>query len=529
MLPASFAFLRARPDVVLPMQLDVSAPRFISFGFQALARLKPGVTLAQANDDVARMISLLPPAFARLELRPNVRPLADDVTGDVVTFLWILLAAVGVVLLIACGNVANLFLVRAEGRQQELAMRTALGASYGRIARGLLSESVVLAVAGGAVGVLFAWAAVQLLRAIAPAQLPRINDIVIDANVLLFTLGVSMLSGVLFGLFAVVRFGRPGMTAIKEGGRAASDAPARHRTRNALVVGQVALALTLLIVAGLMVRTFVAMRGVDPGFTRPEEVQTFVLSIPPAVVADNVQAAGAHERIAEQLARVPGVTSVGLSTSITMDGEDNGNTIDVEGAPLRDGEMPPLRRFKSFGPGYFETMGIRMVAGRSITWNEIREQRPVVVISQALAREVLAGAVSGRRQAHPRAAAERALARDRRRRRRRTRRRVEQAGDRDCVLADAERELPVADDGVYRAIVAGGDAGLPGRARTGGLVGRPQPAAGRRADAGGDPGTVDGADVAGAGHARHRCGRRAADRNGRDLRRHLLRRDAADA
>ena len=133
-----------------------------------------------------------------------------------------------------------------------------------------------------------------------------------------------------------------------------------------------------------------------------------MLSIPPAVVADNVQAAGAHERIAEQLARVPGVTSVGLSTSITMDGEDNGNTMDVEGAPLRDGEMPPLRRFKSFGPGYFETMGIRTVAGRSITWNEIREQRPVVVISQALAKGVLAGAVSGRRQAHPRAAAERA-------------------------------------------------------------------------------------------------------------------------
>ncbi len=386
-LPASFAFLRARPDVVLPMQLDVSAPRFISFGFQALARLKPGVTVAQANDDVARMISLLPPAFARLELRPNVRPLADDVTGDVVTFLWMLLAAVGVVLLIACGNVANLFLVRAEGRQQELAMRTALGASYGRIARGLLSESVVLAVAGGAVGVLFAWAAVQLLRAIAPAELPRINDIVIDVNVLLFTLGVSMLSGVLFGLFAVMRFGRPGMTALKEGGRAASDAPARHRTRNALVVGQVALALTLLIVAGLMVRTFVAMRGVDPGFTRPEEVQTFVLSIPPAAVADDQQAAGAHERIAERLSRVPGVTSVGLSTSITMDGEDNGNTIDVEGAPLRDGEMPPLRRFKSFAPGYFATMGIRMVAGRSITWAEVREQRPVVVISQALARE----------------------------------------------------------------------------------------------------------------------------------------------
>ena len=132
-LPASFTFLRTRPEIVLPMPLDVSAPRGISFGFQALARLKPDVTLAQANADVARLISLLPPMFARLELRPDVRPLADDVIGNVGEILWILMAAVGVVLLIACGNVANLFLVRAEGRQQELAMRAALGASRGRI------------------------------------------------------------------------------------------------------------------------------------------------------------------------------------------------------------------------------------------------------------------------------------------------------------------------------------------------------------------------------------------------------------
>ena len=194
-LPASFTFLRTRPEIVLPMPLDASAPRNISFGFQALARLKPGVTLAQANADVARLISLLPPAFARLELRPDVRPLADDVIGNVGEILWILLAAVGVVLLIACGNVANLFLVRAEGRQQELAMRAALGASRGRIRRALLAESVVLALAGGMVGVALAWAAIALLRTIAPAELPRVDDIGIDLTVLLFTFVVSVLSG----------------------------------------------------------------------------------------------------------------------------------------------------------------------------------------------------------------------------------------------------------------------------------------------------------------------------------------------
>jgi predicted permease len=386
-LPASFTFLRTRPEIVLPMPLDASAPRGISFGFQALARLKPGVTLAQANADVARLISLLPPVFARLELRPNVRPLADDVIGNVGEILWILMAAVGVVLLIACGNVANLFLVRAEGRQQELAMRAALGASRGRITRALLAESVVLALAGGVVGVAFAQAATGLLRTMAPAELPRLDEIGIDLMVLVFTLVVSVLSGGFFGLFAVLRFGGPAIAALKGGGRSASDAPARHRTRNALVVGQVALALTLLIVSGLLIRTFVALRQVDPGFTRAEEVQTFVIAIPPGLISDPQHAARTFESVAERLSQVPGIASVGLSSSITMDGEDNANPIEVEGVPIPEGGRTAGRRFKSFAPGYFETMGIRLVAGRSITWSEIHERRPVIVISEPLARE----------------------------------------------------------------------------------------------------------------------------------------------
>jgi predicted permease len=385
-LPSSFTFLRARPDVLLPLPLEPCSPCGISFGFQALARLKPDVTLAQANADVGRMISLLPPWFARLALQANVGPLADDVIGNVGEILWILLATVGVVLLIACGNVANLFLVRAEGRHQELAMRAALGASRSRIARALLSESVVLALAGGAGGVVLAQASTVLLRRIAPSELPRLDEIGIDATVLLFTLGISMVSGLLFGLFAVLRFGSPSIVAVKEGGRSTSDAPSRHRTRNLLVVGQVALALTLLIVAGLMIRTFVAMRQVDPGFSRPEQVQTFVIAIPAGLISDPQHAARTFEHVAERLKQVPGVTSVGLASSITMDGENNGNSIEVEGAS--DVERAKLRRFKSFAPGYFETMGNRLVAGRSITWSEIHEQRPLIVISETLAKEL---------------------------------------------------------------------------------------------------------------------------------------------
>jgi predicted permease len=385
-LPPSFRFLRARPDVLLPLPLDVNAPREISFGFQALARLKPGITVAQANADLGRMIALFPPAFAKLELQPDVRPLADDVIGNVGEILWILLAAVGVVWLIACGNVANLFLVRAEGRHQELAMRSALGASRSRITGALMSESMVLALAGGAVAVALAQAATGLLRAIAPAELPRIDEIGIDPAVLFFTLLVSVLSGIVLGLVAVLRFGSPGISELRQGGRLAGETPARHRTRNGLVVGQVALALTLLIVSGLMIRTFLAMRQVEPGFARPEEVQTFVVAIPANVIDDPDRAARTHQQIAERVAQVPGVMSVGLSSSITMDGENNANPLMVEEFPDREGALPALRRFKSFAPGYFETMGIRHVAGRPMTWADVYERRPVVVISEPLAR-----------------------------------------------------------------------------------------------------------------------------------------------
>ena len=384
-LPSSFRFLRTNPAVLLPMPLQLV--NGIMFDFQALGRLKPGVSVADANADVARMIPLLHPSFQRLQLEPNVRPLAADVIGEVGELLWILFASVGVVLLIACANVANLFLVRAEGRQQELAMRAALGASRGRIARVLLSESMVLALAGGAGGVALAYAAIGLLRVMAPAQLPRVEEIGLDPIVLLFTLAITLVAGAVFGVVPVLRFAQLNPAALKDGGRSTGDAPGRHRTRNALVVAEIALALVLMVVSGLMIRTFVGMRQVEPGFTHPEQVQTFRLAIPDGVIADPLQMARAHESIVRRLERVPGVVSVGLASSITMDGEDNTNPISVEEFPVPQGTLPPLRRFKSFAPGFFETMGNRLVAGRSITWNEIYERRPVMVVSETLARE----------------------------------------------------------------------------------------------------------------------------------------------
>jgi putative ABC transport system permease protein len=382
-LPRSFIFLRLDPSIVFPLRAN-RAERGIQFGFQALGRLKPGVTLEQANADMAQWLATLPPHYDRLELRPNIRPLAEHLIASVSRVLWILLGVAGVVLLIACANVANLFLVRAEGRQQEFALRAALGASGGRIARALLAESVLLALAGGTIGLALTQAAIRLLQRIAPERLPRVAELSIDPTVLAFTIAVALLGGVLFGLVAVIKFAGPNNTALKESGRSTSAAPGRHRTRNSLVVAQIALALMLLVVSGLMVRSFMALRQVNPGFTRAEEVQTFRVAIPSRLIENAEPVVRAHQAIAERVGQVPGVAAVGLSSSITMDGEDNMNYVEIEGA---DNKNRPLRRFKSFAPGYFATMGIRLAAGREITWAEIFERRPVVVISQALARE----------------------------------------------------------------------------------------------------------------------------------------------
>jgi predicted permease len=364
--------------------------------YRGVARLKPGVTLAQANDDIARIIPLiveqfpLQPGVTRqmwesVGLAPNVRPLSEDVIGDVGRSLWILLGTVGIVLLMAWANVANLLLVRAEGRQREFAVRAALGASHSRIAAELLSESLMVGLAGGALGVMFAHAGIGLLRRMAPAELPRVNDIGIDGVVLLFTLTISVVTALMFGLLPALRFGTLNVRALKEAGRSFSDGPGRHGARNTLVVAQIALALVLLIVSGLMIRTFVVMQHVQPGFVRPAEVQTFRITVPAVLIRDRQQVARTHEQIAERLERVPGVAAVGLTSSITMDGSRGAAPIFVEDRPVPG--TPPARRTKLIAAGYFETMGNPVVAGRGITWTDVHQLAPVVVISENLARE----------------------------------------------------------------------------------------------------------------------------------------------
>ena len=403
-LPERFKFLRHQPEVIFPLRLNRAEVRLGQFNYQAVARLKPGVTIERANADLARLIPRLvdmfpmPPGltkemFEEVKLGPNVRPLHEDAVGDIGSALWILFGTVGVVLLVACANVANLFLVRAEGRQQELAVRLALGAGLKRVASELLSESVLLSLAGGVIGLGLAYAGIQLLLALEPARLPRLEEITLDPIVFAFTVVISLVAGLLFGIAPIVKYARPQLAnALKENGRGSSDGRERHRTRNTLVVAQVAMALVLLVASALMIRTFSAMRNVPPGFTDPDRVLTLRISIPTALVEDPVQVARMHEQIQRRLEAIPGVRSVGASSSITMDGNDSNDPIFAEGVPMPEGKIPPLRRHKWIGENYFTTMGNPLVAGREITWADVHNRRPIAVVSENLARELFGGA-----------------------------------------------------------------------------------------------------------------------------------------
>ena len=399
-LPETFRFLDKRPAIVLPIQFDRSKIYLGQFNFGAIARLKPGTTIAQANADVARMIPIAIdsfPAFpgfsakmfTEARLGPLVQPLKQSLVGDLNTVLWVLMGTVGIVLLIACANVANLLLVRAEGRQHELSIRAALGAGWGRIARELLIESLTLGVTGGVLAVALAYGALAVLKSMAPANLPRVDEISIGAPVLLFTAIVALVASALFGMAPVFKYAGPQLgTALRSGGRSLSESRERHRARSVLVVIQVALALVLLVSSGLMIRTFQALRNVDPGFVRAQEVQTFRISIPESAVKEPEAVVRMEQNIRDRLAEIPGVTSVAFTTVIPLDGSDYQDPVFAEDHVYTEGQIPPLRLYKFVSPGLIATLGNRLVTGRDLTWSDTYEKHKVVLVSENLAREL---------------------------------------------------------------------------------------------------------------------------------------------
>ncbi len=399
-MPRTFRFLDQDEDLILPERFDRNKAVLGNFSFQGLARLKAGVTLQQANADVARMLKVwlnawpAPPGFSHalfesLHLQPKVRPLKEQVVGEIGTTLWVLMGSIGMVLLIACANVANLSLVRAEGRQQELAIRVALGASWGRIARELLLESVTLGVLGGALGLAMAYGALRLLLAKGPASLPRLSEISIDPPALAFTLAISLLSGLLFGLIPVLKYAGPHVAmALRGGGRAMSHSRERHRARSTLVVVQVGLALVLLIACGLMIRTFEALQNVNPGFRSPEQVQLMRVSIPEAQVREPDRVMRMENEMMNKLAAVPGVVSVAFSSGAPLEGNNSYDVLFAEDKQYGAGQIPPVREYRYVAPGFFKTTGTVLIAGRDFTWTDLYEKRHVAIVSENMAREM---------------------------------------------------------------------------------------------------------------------------------------------
>jgi predicted permease len=399
-MPQGFQVVDQDFDVATPLVFDRGKVILAGFGFHGIARLRPGATIAEANADLTRMVPIWMDSWSNgpgtnshiyeeWRITPMIHPLKQEVIGNVGELLWVVMGTIGVVLLIACANVTNLLLVRVEARQQELAVRAALGAGTMRIVRGLLAESVMLGLMGGVVGVGLACAGVQMLVAMGPANLPRLNEIAIDGRTLGFALLLSVLSGLLFGLIPALKYARPGGMALQSTGRTIGASRERHRARNLLVVGQVAMAMVLLISAGLMIRTFAALRKVDPGFADPQHLQVLRISIPDSLIREPEEVTRTQGAIVDKLSAIQGVKSVGFASAMPMEGFDsNWDEIYVEGKVYAENVIPPLRLYKYVSPGLLQTAGTRLVAGREMTWNEVYGLQPVVMVSENLAREM---------------------------------------------------------------------------------------------------------------------------------------------
>ena len=399
-MPRGFKVVNYDFDLLVPLALDPVNQQLAGFAYRGIARLQPGFGIPEANADVARLLNVWmdswtngpgsdPHWYLRWKITPALEPLKEAVVGSIQTVLWVVMGTIGVVMLIACTNVANLLLVRADARQQELAVRSALGAGRWRIVRELLLESMTLGLLGGTAGVAVASAGLRLLTRIGPAELPRLSEISLDGWSIAFTLTLSVLSGLFFGAIPAVRYApsRQRLTLLGAA-RTASTSRERQRGRNLLVVSQVAMALVLLIGAVLMIRTFMAMRNVDPGFSDPRSLQVMRLSIPGTLVQDPQTVTRMQNSILDKLAVIPGVSSTGFAASVPMSGaEPNWDEIFIEGKNY-EGANPPMRLYNYVSPGYFHTAGTRFVAGRDFSWAEVYNLRPIGIVSESLAREL---------------------------------------------------------------------------------------------------------------------------------------------
>ena len=388
-------------EVLLPLPLAADATRVRNReDYNIIGRLKPGVTLAQAQAEMdaitARLRAEHPEIYpANGGLTFGVVPLHEEVVGDVRRSLLVLIGAVGFVLLIACANVANLLLSRALARQQEMAVRAALGASRGRILRQLLTESVLLALVGGAIGLLFAAATLQGIHALGAKSVPRLDEVGIDGGVLLFTLLLSVASGILFGSAPALRLGRVDLFAnLKDAARGSSGTSSvwtrGHNMRRVLVVAELALSVMLLIGAGLLIRSFAHLQGVPPGFNA-QNVLTLELTMSGRKYADAQRVAETYRQLWTRLSRLPGVTAAGAVSSLPLSQMMAWGPITVEGRVPPSGEQFVNVDQRIVSGDYFRTMQIPLITGRLFTEQDTRANPRVVVVDLLMARELWPG------------------------------------------------------------------------------------------------------------------------------------------
>ena len=388
-MPPGFSYLDKTVDLWRPLPFTVAQGRTPRGRWMTtLGKVKPGVSMEQAQEDMTRVHAELVRQFPEFNTGWTARvvPLREELTGNIRPALYVMLGAVAFVLLIACANVANLLLARATARQRELAVRSALGAGRGRLIRQLFAETLVLACTGGAAGLLLGWWGLHLLRVVVAERIPiqRLEAVGIDASVLVFAVAASMLSGVLFGLIpAFSASGSSLLAVMKEGGRTGSSARGR-RTRSVFVVIEVALALVLLVGAGLLVRSFIHLLHVDTGFNT-DRTTTMRVSLPSARYREPAQVAQFFDRVIERMRVLPGVQSAGAVSFLPLTGLGSATKYDVVGeAPAPLGEAP-VADVRVIAGDYFKAMGIPLVRGRLFS-SDVSETTNKVIVNEALAR-----------------------------------------------------------------------------------------------------------------------------------------------
>jgi putative ABC transport system permease protein len=388
------------PDLWIPARFNPKNPPIGAFGWNGIGRLKDGVTADAALANLEPLVRRALEEFIKSDTyraflkeggyRPLVRPLKEDIVGDVRQPLWILLGTVGIVLLVACGNVANLCLIRAEARQRELAIRLALGGNRRSLIRKLLIEALVLSAIGAALGVALAAVALPVLLSLAPSSIPRLDWVRLDPIVLAFAAVTAIVSGLVFGLVPAIRYTRGNMLgALRHGGRSATDHPGRHRGRNLLVVAQTAMALVLLVGSGLLARSFSKLMGTDIGFD-PKDVLTFRVGLPSASYAKPDQIARFSHQLVDRLSQIPGVEAAGAITELPTS-NPSGTAFNFNGKPIEPGRLPPMIQYQTVTPRYFTAMRIALVRGRDFDSGDLRAGARPVIVNKALADQYWSG------------------------------------------------------------------------------------------------------------------------------------------